>query len=146
MYCVNCGKRLNEGEEYCSVCGTPPDLRVCRRCGAKIDDFDTYCYNCGEKQDDADVEIKEAEKPLTEEERRRAGTLFCKKCGLKLPNEKSPCKCGAVKAKKAAIAGNADRSLTNTASAQIIRDTASKIRLLSGLISSRAAAKCLRQA
>jgi len=111
MYCTNCGKRLTDEDGFCPSCGTPPDLISCIRCGAKVDEFDRYCFNCGEKQDrEPDEELKDV--PLTEEERRRAGTLYCKKCGAKLPDEKSPCtKCGSPQGTNGSYCGKCGQKL-----------------------------------
>ena len=103
MYCRNCGKKM-DNEEYCKVCGTPSDIRLkCSKCGAVVKEYDFYCAECGTDlrilhNDIKEVpEIKEIKDPIRpEDERRRAGTLFCKYCGIKRVDEKSPCsKCGS---------------------------------------------------
>lgn len=48
MTCNNCGHQLNEGDKFCSQCGTPvPQEKRCSKCQAILADDDIFCSQCG---------------------------------------------------------------------------------------------------
>lgn len=60
-YCKNCGHELNDGDRFCSVCGTPLEqndmskrqqefagkIVKCPNCGAPLKAFSATCDSCG---------------------------------------------------------------------------------------------------
>lgn len=54
MFCNNCGNQINEGEKFCTQCGTPvPQERLCPSCQAKLPDGAIFCGQCGTKVGEA---------------------------------------------------------------------------------------------
>lgn len=54
MLCNNCGNQINEGDKFCTQCGTPvPQERLCPSCQTKLADNANFCPQCGTKVSDA---------------------------------------------------------------------------------------------
>ena len=55
MYCPYCGKEINEGSEFCSICNS--NLKrikessefSCEKCKASTPEDAKFCFNCGDK-------------------------------------------------------------------------------------------------
>lgn len=48
--CPNCGNRVKQGAEYCSMCGskiTVPQRKYCRQCGRQVSASSAFCPHCG---------------------------------------------------------------------------------------------------
>lgn len=71
MYCQNCGKELNETDQFCGSCGAKVIQlrRNCPNCGASIESFDQVCSHCGYQ---LPVEVKQ---PIIQKSRVVAGLL-----------------------------------------------------------------------
>ncbi|WP_028043453.1 TM2 domain-containing protein [Candidatus Stoquefichus massiliensis] len=71
MYCQNCGKELNETDQFCGSCGAKVIQlrRNCPNCGASIESFDQVCSHCGYQ---LPVEVKH---PIIQKSRVVAGLL-----------------------------------------------------------------------
>ena len=48
MFCWKCGNEINEGDKFCTKCGTQ-QFKVCTKCQKRISIFDGFCIYCGEK-------------------------------------------------------------------------------------------------
>ena len=54
MLCNNCGNQINEGDKFCTQCGTPvPQERLCPNCQNKLADNAIFCGQCGTKVGEA---------------------------------------------------------------------------------------------
>ena len=50
MFCNKCGNQINDGEKFCTQCGTPvPQERLCPNCQNKLADNAIFCGQCGTK-------------------------------------------------------------------------------------------------
>lgn len=53
LQCRNCHAELNEGQKFCTACGTKADNPIskmfCPNCGAEIKKGQKFCTGCGEK-------------------------------------------------------------------------------------------------
>ena len=49
MYCHQCGRELNENDQFCPNCGQRVQLskKYCQNCGTEIDPSSTVCPQCG---------------------------------------------------------------------------------------------------
>ncbi|MBQ3216940.1 MAG: zinc-ribbon domain-containing protein [Oscillospiraceae bacterium] len=50
--CANCGTPLNEGQAFCSICGTPKaghKKSFCSMCGNELQEGQVFCSRCGQK-------------------------------------------------------------------------------------------------
>ena len=50
MYCIYCGKTINEDSVYCPFCGKSQKMKesiFCPKCGSKVENDSTYCPYCG---------------------------------------------------------------------------------------------------
>lgn len=48
--CTQCGQMLEDGQLFCTQCGTPvPDKKRCTACGAELDEELNFCPQCGQK-------------------------------------------------------------------------------------------------
>ena len=51
MNCQKCGTPLNEGQKFCTICGTPcgapTTKRMCPNCASELMDGACFCFNCG---------------------------------------------------------------------------------------------------
>lgn len=58
MYCTNCGNKINDGELFCSKCGSKTKQEmtyklVCRACGGSLNvdsNNIAHCPHCGSKE------------------------------------------------------------------------------------------------
>lgn len=50
-YCSKCGKDVNDGDTFCSYCGskieTFKNVQVCTLCGAELKNGQLFCSSCG---------------------------------------------------------------------------------------------------
>lgn len=46
--CSTCGEKLEEGQNFCGVCGTPVH-NICPECNTINKSHDVFCRNCGNK-------------------------------------------------------------------------------------------------
>jgi uncharacterized RDD family membrane protein YckC len=95
MFCQNCGAELEDGDVFCSYCGTniESDIkpimgaevkkRLCPKCGTELKGGEKFCGFCG-----ADTESIEGVE---------AGKGFCPECGVELEDGDRFCiNCGAT--------------------------------------------------
>ena len=78
--CPACGKPAGTGA-FCSNCGTPMSLKVCRRCGAKNSLAVRFCNACGAPMD---APAAAPGKCISCGAQNPPGTKFCGECGRSL--------------------------------------------------------------
>lgn len=62
MFCMNCGKQIEDSAKFCGYCGTPTKRKkVCPSCGREMGEQMVYCSFCGTKAD-ASKTVSEAPK------------------------------------------------------------------------------------
>ena len=56
MFCVHCGKKLDDDARFCSSCGknatekaTREEIKFCKNCGTELEMDSVFCSNCGTK-------------------------------------------------------------------------------------------------
>lgn len=63
MFCIHCGKKIDEDSSFCSFCGCYisnfDNPKYCGSCGAELEEDSAFCGSCGSKIS----EIKEVNKP-----------------------------------------------------------------------------------
>lgn len=47
-HCSTCGEKLEEGQSFCGICGTPVH-NICPECNTINKSHDIFCRNCGNK-------------------------------------------------------------------------------------------------
>ena len=48
--CPNCQALLDEGQTFCTECGTP-QKKLCQKCGAELQEGQAFCAKCGQRAD-----------------------------------------------------------------------------------------------
>ncbi|MBP0961190.1 MAG: zinc ribbon domain-containing protein [Oscillospiraceae bacterium] len=57
MYCVKCGKLLDNDDRFCPNCGkTNPDFLYCMKCGKPLDSNTRFCSGCGTQNPNFDYD------------------------------------------------------------------------------------------
>lgn len=88
LACTSCGAALQEGDAFCSSCGTPapepepdPQTRACPTCGREVAGDAAFCGGCGSRLDD----------PVS------AGPSTCVSCGAVVESDARFCgACGTA--------------------------------------------------
>ena len=57
MYCVKCGKFLDNDDRFCPACGkSNPDYLFCMKCGKPLDSKTRFCSGCGSQNPNFDYD------------------------------------------------------------------------------------------
>jgi len=57
MYCVKCGKFLDNDDRFCPACGkSNPDYLFCMKCGKPLDSKTRFCSGCGSQNPNYDYD------------------------------------------------------------------------------------------